>query len=126
MPTALGILLPIERGSNGYFNQGFDTLEQVKSNFVNLIMTRIGERVHQPDFGCGIHDFLFEQKIEETMELARLSVIDAVAKWMPFLELLEVTVDEVVSNINTNNLQLYAKYRLSNAPNLTDEIIITF
>ena len=126
MPTPLGILLPIERGSGGYFSQGFDTLEQVKSNFINLILTRIGERVHQPEFGCGIHDFLFEQKTEETTELARLSVIDAVSKWMPFLELLEVTVNEIVSNVNTNNIQLYAKYRLSNAPNLTDEIVITF
>jgi len=126
MPTPLGILLPIERGNGGYFSQGYDTLEQVKSNFINLILTRLGERVHQPEFGCGIHNFLFEQKIQETMELARLSVIDAVAKWMPFLELLEVTVNEVISNINTNTLQLYAKYRLSNAPNLTGEIIITF
>ena len=31
MPTPLGILLPIERGNGGYFSQGYDTLEQVKS-----------------------------------------------------------------------------------------------
>lgn len=124
--AALGILLPIERGSVGYFQQGYTTLEQIKSNFINLILTRIGERVHQPEFGCKIHNFLFEQKTAETLELARLSVIDAVSKWMPFLEMVEVSVDEVVSNINTNNIQLYAKYRLRNAPNMMDEIVLTF
>jgi len=126
MPAPLGVLLPIELGSNGYFNQGFDVLTQIKSNFINLILTRVGERVHQPEFGCHIHDFLFEQKTQETMELARLSVIDAVSKWMPFLEMLKVTVNEVISNVDTHNLQLYAKYRLTNAPNMTDEIILTF
>jgi len=126
MTTALGILLPLERGNTGYFKQGFDTLEQLKSNFINLILTRLGERVHQPEFGCRIHEFLFDPLTEETVELARLSVVDAVAKWMPFLELLEVIAEEVDVNIDNHTIQLYAKYRLANVPTLTDEVIITF
>lgn len=126
MATPLGILLPVERGNSGYFNQGFDTLEQIKSNFINLILTRLGERVHQPEFGCGIHDYLFEPLSEETVELARLSVIDAVAKWMPFLELLQVVAEQVNENIDNNKIQLYARYRLTNVPTLTDEILLTF
>lgn len=126
MATALGILLPVERGNSGYFNQGFDTLEQIKSNFINLILTRLGERVHQPEFGCGIHDYLFEPLSEETVELARLSVINAVAKWMPFLELLQVVAEQVDENIDNNRIQLYARYRLTNVPTLTDEVVLTF
>ncbi len=126
MPTPLGLLLPIERGNNGYFNQGFDQLEQVKSNFINLIRTRLGERVHQPQFGCGIHNYLFEQLTEETIELARLSVIDAVAKWMPFLQMMEVTLESVTDNIDKHTIQLYAKYRLTTSPNITDEIVLVF
>ena len=58
MAQGIGITLPIQIGNMGYFQQSFDTLVQVKSNFINLILTRKGERVHQPEFGCGIHDYL--------------------------------------------------------------------
>jgi len=126
MAQALGILLPIDRGFNGYFRQGFDTLEQVKSNFVNLILTRLGERLHQPTFGCGIHDYLFEPMSDENIELARLSVIDAVSRWMPFLQLLVVRIESLQENIDRNKLQLYVKYQLTNSPTMTDEILLTF
>jgi len=89
MAQAIGITLPIQIGNMGYFQQAFDTLTQVKSNFINLILTRKGERVHQPEFGCGIHDYLFEQLTPENIEGARLSVVNAVERWMPFLELVQ-------------------------------------
>jgi hypothetical protein len=58
MAQAIGITLPLQLGNTGYFEQSFDTLTQVKSNFINLILTRKGERVHQPEFGCCIHNYL--------------------------------------------------------------------
>lgn len=126
MARALGVTLPLQLGNMGYFQQSFDTLSQIKSNFINLILTRRGERVHQPEFGCRIHDYLFEQLTPENIEGARLSVVDAVAQWMPFLEL--VTFDLSVSNqdIDNNRMQLYVGYRLRNNQNITDSIILTF
>jgi phage baseplate assembly protein W len=126
MAQAIGITLPIQLGNMGYFQQSFDTLTQVKSNFINLILTRKGERVHQPEFGCGIHDYLFEQLTAENIEGARLSVIDAVDKWMPFLELIKFELNSGPTEIDNNKLQLYVGYRLRKNPNIRDTIILTF
>ena len=47
--VAIGITLPIQRGNGGFFAQSYQTSEQVKSNIKNLILTRKGERIMQPD-----------------------------------------------------------------------------
>jgi phage baseplate assembly protein W len=126
MAQAIGITLPIQIGNMGYFQQAFDTLTQVKSNFINLILTRKGERVHQPEFGCGIHDYLFEQLTPENIEGARLSVVNAVERWMPFLELVQFELNASPNDLDNNRLRLYVGYRLRQNPNIRDTIILTF
>jgi phage baseplate assembly protein W len=126
MAQGIGITLPIQIGNMGYFQQSFDTLVQVKSNFLNLILTRKGERVHQPEFGCGIHDYLFEQLTPENIEGARLSVVTAVERWMPFLELVQFELNASPNDLDNNRLQLYVGYRLKKNPNIRDTIILTF
>jgi phage baseplate assembly protein W len=126
MTRGIGITLPIRLGNTGYFEQSFDTLRQVKSNFINLILTRKGERVHQPEFGCDIHKYLFEQFTPETIEGARQSVINAVNQWMPFLELIRFELNATPENIDRNRLRLYVGYRLTNAPNIEDQIVLEF
>lgn len=126
MAQAIGITLPIQLGNTGYFEQSFDTLTQVKSNFINLILTRRGERVHQPEFGCRIHEYLFEQLTPENIEGARLSVVQAVEQWMPFLELVQFELNTTPEEIDRNTLKLYVGYRLRQNPNIRDSIILTF
>ena len=126
MAQAIGVTLPLQLGNTGYFEQSFDTLTQVKSNFINLILTRRGERVHQPEFGCRIHEYLFEQLTPDNIEGARLSVIDAVERWMPFLELVQFELNAGPEQIDRNTIQLYVGYRLRQNPNIRDTIILTF
>jgi phage baseplate assembly protein W len=126
MAQGIGITLPLQIGNTGYFEQAFDTLTQVKSNFINLILTRKGERVHQPEFGCGIHDYLFEQLTPENIEGAKLSVLAAVERWMPFLELIQFELAAAPEDLDQNKLQLYVGYRLRKNPDIRDTIILTF
>ena len=126
MAQAIGITLPIQLGNTGYFQQSFDSLTQIKSNFINLILTRKGERVHQPEFGCGIHDYLFEQLTPENINNIRNSVVLAVEKWMPFLELVGLDVMADSDIINSNTIRLYVMYQLRRNPNIRDTIILTF
>ena len=126
MATGLGILLPINRGPTGYFSQGFDPLTQVKSNFVNLIKTRLGERLHQPEFGCGLHDILFEPLSDENIEFGKQSVLTAVQKFMPFLELTQISLVEPDTNREVNTLQIYVRYVFRANPNVGDTVVINF
>lgn len=126
MAKGIGITLPLQIGNTGYFQQAFDTLTQVKSNFINLILTRRGERVHQPEFGCKIHEYLFEQMTPENIEGVRLSVLQAVEQWMPFLELMDVQLYASNEDIDNNKLRLYVAYRLRKNPDIRDSIILNF
>lgn len=123
MARGIGITLPIQLGNTGYFEQAFDVLTQIKSNFINLMLTKKGERLHQPTLGCDIHKFIFEHITPENVERMKLSIIDAVEEWMPFLELLQIRAEETNEE---NKIQLYITYRLKNNPNIQDSIILTF
>ena len=40
--------------NNGGFHQSYTTVEQTKSNLINLVLTNRGERPMHPNFGCDI------------------------------------------------------------------------
>jgi phage baseplate assembly protein W len=122
----IGVTLPFRRGNSGYFESSTEILPQIKSNFKNLIMTRIGERLGQPEFGCRIWEYIFEQWNPDTVRGVRDSVIDAVDRWMPFLELLQIDIQSGNDNkaIDNHTINLYVRYRIRENADLEDEIVI--
>jgi phage baseplate assembly protein W len=57
-----------------------------------ILGTAKGERVMRPDFGCGIHDFVFASINTATIGLIEASVREALTLWEPRIELKEVSV----------------------------------
>jgi phage baseplate assembly protein W len=92
--TPIGITLPFRGGNSGYFEQSFDSLTQVKSNIINLLNTRQGERRMQPTFGTRLWNLLFEQNIDNLPEIASNVIKEDIAMWIP-----NVTVINVKSNL---------------------------
>ncbi len=82
---AVGITLPIQRGNEGYFRQSFRTFDQISSNLKNLLLTKKGERLLQPEFGSGLHDLLFNPLTDKFEEDLENTINDAVAKWLPYV-----------------------------------------
>jgi phage baseplate assembly protein W len=119
----VGITLPIRRGNTGMFEQSTTTYTQIRSNFKNLILTTKGERIMQPDFGTDLKSILFNQLDAETTANIRSTIVDAVERWMPFLELQNVTVKAAEDN-NPNGVQVNVSYRFRNNPNVTDAITV--
>lgn len=74
------------------FRLSYSTEEQAISNLVNLLLTRKGERLMQPNFGSRIPDFLFEPNSERNREDLRISVIDDIEFWLPYIFLEDVSV----------------------------------
>lgn len=120
----IGVTLPIRRGNNGMFEQSTTLLQQVRSNLKNLVLTTKGERVMQPEFGTDLRRILFEQITEDTFDNIRLTITEAVERWMPFLDVREVepTVDDP-ANIHRVNVKI--SYRFRNNPNVTDSITVS-
>ncbi len=66
--------------------------ELVRQSIWIILGTAPGERVGRPEFGCGIHELVFAPQSAATMgELARM-VGDALARWEPRIDVLDVNV----------------------------------
>jgi phage baseplate assembly protein W len=57
-----------------------------------ILGTPIGERRMRPEFGCAIHDLTFASNDPTTHGLIRYHVQEALARWEPRIELVEVRV----------------------------------
>lgn len=123
MVKALGILLPLRRGNTGYFNQGRDLLTQAKSNLINLILTKKGERVMQPDFGCDVHRLVFEAITDDNLANIKGSIQSAVKTWLPYLEITDV---KITKDEDHNTVYAVLKFGLTNNPTVTDTVTLKF
>lgn len=47
-----------------------------------VLFTNPGDRVNRPDFGCGLRRMVFAPNSEVAAELARVSVFQALEKWL--------------------------------------------
>ena len=95
--VAVGIKIPMLRSDGVLFDLSYSTEEQVISNLKNLILTRKGERVMQPEFGTTIQDSLFEQNTDILVESINNSIRDAIAFWLPYVSIDVLTVDPVIA-----------------------------
>lgn len=46
----------------------------------------------RPDFGCGIHNYVFESVSSATVELIKQSVRDALILWEPRITIIDISV----------------------------------
>ena len=88
-----GIVLPITHGPNGYFNQSYSILEQVKTNINMLLRTKKGERRMNPDFGSGMWSILFEQNTDNIKTIIENTIRKDIGKWMPYVNVESIDVD---------------------------------
>ena len=119
----LGIGINQSSNSNGVFSTNFTTLQQAKNNLKSLILTKKGERLMQPDFGCDVWKVLFEpiDNIEVSIEN---SIINAVSIWLPYLNINEIIFDYDENDIDTNKVSLDIKFSLQSNPSLSDSVQI--
>jgi len=108
---AVGITLPIQRGNDGYFRQSFRTFDQVRSNLKNLLLTKKGERLLQPDFGSGLHDLLFNPATEKFEEDLETTINDAVAKWLPYITVEDIDIDISKEMTDNNQAKVSLKFK---------------
>ena len=121
---SIGFTLPLQRDDGGYFEVSNDLLTQIKSNFINLVSTMKGERMSNPEFGCDIHQSVFNFNNDDLPNKARESVEEAVARWMPYIELEKFEVNTIDADKERQTARIYMSYRLTEQPNLSDEVLI--
>lgn len=67
---AIGVKVPFTK--KGVFQFNYTTKDQIKSNLINLLLTSPGERYHEPSYGVGMREILFEQNIDSNQKISSL------------------------------------------------------
>jgi len=123
---SLGIGFGRKSNSNGIFAVNYTTLTQAKDNLVNLILTKKGEREMQPDFGCDIHNLIFEQIVEESIATdIENSILDAVNIWLPYINVDNIIFDYDENDIDANRITLEVQFSLKSNPSLTETLNVS-
>jgi phage baseplate assembly protein W len=121
----LGIGINRNSNSNGIFAVNYTTLTQAKDNLKNLILTKKGERLMQPEFGCDVWKVLFEQLDGTLIETSiENSIVEAVLIWLPYLNIDTIIFDYDENDIDNHKIALDIKFSLISNPNLGESVQI--
>jgi len=121
---AIGISLPIQIGKTA-FEQTFTTFEQVKSNIKNLLLTKRGERVMQPEFGSGLQELLFEQNVDDLEGRIQTTIEDSISQWLPFVNIDEIDIEQTNELRDNNRVNVSIKFRVGNSVDLNEVTFTT-
>jgi len=114
--VAIGVTLPYAGKDGRIFNSSFTTMEQAKTNMLNLILTRKGERYMQPEFGTDLMKKVFEQSDDELIAAVDEDITSAVETWLPFININELKIQRGLNRENDPNshfLKVEMKFSLS-------------
>ena len=118
--TFIGLTFPMGRGKS-LFSRTKTLQEQAKYNLKTLLLTNLGERSMQPEFGSRLLEVVFEFKDETLIEEV---INEAVEKWLPYLTINSIVT--VVDSGNPNRLSVAIDFSVSNTPEATDQIVLDF
>ena len=92
-PVIFGPIPPRLNGFPGPADWKFDVatdLAVLEASVTAILLTRKGERVFEPDFGSNITRLIFDLNNDDLSSALRTEITDAVAKWEPRVELLDI------------------------------------
>lgn len=115
---AVGFNLPFN--SKSVFTVNYQTKDAIKNNLINLLLTGTGERYLNPEFGTDIRNRLFDQATIDTESDLESNIRRAVSIYLPKVEISQLTVTSLP---DSNQMQIYFSYRISETP-IEDQLVI--
>jgi phage baseplate assembly protein W len=89
--------------------------ERIRQSISLILATAKGERIMQPAFGCGIHDLVFQPNTPAVRGLVRTDVIDALNRYEPRIDVVEVEVTAPEDQGNIVLITIDYRIRATNA-----------
>jgi phage baseplate assembly protein W len=104
-----GVSFPLAADQRGVLAlaHGVNDIEQA----IRLILgTAPGERPMRPEFGCAVHDFVFDTIDAEMVGRVEAAVHQALARWEPRIEV--VSLDFDLDQVDQGKLGITITYRV--------------
>jgi phage baseplate assembly protein W len=77
-----------------------------------ILSTAPGERQMRPDFGCGIHDLVYQANTAAFRGVVQQQVRDALIRWEQRIDLLDVRVETDENDPIQTRLLIHIDYRI--------------
>mgnify|MGYP001311632168 CR=1 FL=1 len=120
--TFVGLSFPLGRDTSGtWFKRHKTLLEQARDNLKNLLLTNVGERPAQPEFGSRLLSVVFEFKDDSLIEEV---INEAVDRWLPYINI--KAINTTVEPRNPNQLNVEIKFGVTTDPEATEQITLDF
>src|SRR5215510_1167500 len=89
--------------------------DKIRQAIEIILRTAPGERVARPDFGCGIHDLVFESLSSDMLGRVISTVSEALAAWEPRIDVLEVNAQPDAEQPNRLLIEVDYRVRSTNS-----------
>jgi phage baseplate assembly protein W len=89
--------------------------EKIRQSIWIILSTAPGEREMLPEFGCGIHDLLFEANTAAMRGVLQGKVADALSRWEPRIDVLDVRVEAPIEARNYLLIKVDYRVRANNS-----------
>ncbi len=114
----INFTFPLKRSSSGGFASNYTTLDAVASDLKILILTNHGERPIHYDYGANLRSLIFEpiDSPGARKEIVRDRIIVAVDKWMPFVNIIDIIVDDqsTQETLGRNEIHVSIEFSVGN------------
>jgi uncharacterized protein len=111
--------LPLQRDEQDGFLLNKTVLEAVTQNLKMLVLTSPGERVMDPNFGCGIRRLLFEQAVPGFKGDIESRIRAQVSRYLPFVNIVDVHfIDEAHPASGAAAITIQIRYTVSTLSNV--------
>lgn len=80
-----------------------------------ILSTPPNSRIMEPEFGCGIHDYVFSTNTPNSRALIGQSVQRALLRWEPRIDVLDVRTESYPETPNTLLIHVDYRIRANNA-----------
>jgi uncharacterized protein len=89
--------------------------EKIRQSIWLILSTSPGERQMRPEFGCGIHDLVFQPNTASLRSQVQSQVREALTRWESRIDLLDVRVEAPAERRNTLEIRIEYRIRSTNA-----------
>ena len=118
----VGLSFPLRADNNNDFALTKNSLEQSRHNLKNLLLTHVGERVGQPEFGSNLRALCFEPNDNNLPEKIEEDVRMSVEKWLPYIDI--QTVDTLTDEAEQNKVFVKITYSTTLDPETLNSITL--
>jgi len=102
--TPIGLSIPLRNAGVGFFEQNYDTFSQMKTNIINLLNTKQGERRMQPKFGSRLYNAVFEQNTEILPEYITNLIKEDISNWIQNVRVNDIKVSFLKKDGDNENI----------------------